>query len=422
MLEPYTNTNSGLHYDLRLELDPPNHYIAVTGSLAYHSPQAGLERARFYLHRQFNIQRIEGRRVEGYHFETAPESGIYLLPQAGILDIYFSPSLGKHETVLIQFEYQGIITDWPAESANVVTPGWAELGLYLPWFPFQYNGAPSSLTFTLKVACPPEYHVSSYGPYAQEDGAWYFNWPHLTNDIVVVAGDNLKPHLFESDTNRVFLNSATLNDDTSLKVGEDMLWVLERFSGWFGPTRPAEFTLIESPRSLGGGYARRGMVVLSGLSDHEYLEQREAYLRYLAHEAAHAWWWEAPSGTWEDWLNESFAEYSGLLAVRERNGVEIFEQFLSRKKERSPDALPLWGFDRNDVSTPEKQALVERILYDKGPLLLHALAERIGYQRFLELCRARLWSGVTDTSHFLDLLEEIEDSETRIWMEKLLKT
>lgn len=422
MLEPYTDTNSGLHYDLRLDLDPPNHYVAVSGSIAYHSPQAGLERARFYLHRQFEIERIEGRRVLGYQFETSPESGIYLLPQAGILDIYFAPPLDKNETVLIQFEYRGVITDWPAESANVITPGWAELGLYLPWYPLQYNGVSSNLTFTLKVICPPGYQVGSYGSYAVEEGNWYFNWPHPTNDIVVVAGNSLQPRLFESDTNRVFLNSATFDEPASLKLGEDMLWVLERFSGWFGPTRPAEFTLIESPRSLGGGYARRGMVVLSGITGRDYLEQREAYLRYLAHEAAHAWWWEAPTDSWEDWLNESFAEYSGLLAVRERYGQETFERFITRKQERSADVLPLWQFDRDDVSTPEKQAFVEHILYDKGPLLLHGLAERISYQRFLELCRARLWSGVTDTRHFLDLLEEIEDLDTREWMENLLKT
>jgi len=422
MQEPYSDTNAGLHYDLRLDIDPPLNFISVSGTLAYHSPQARLERARFYLHRQFTIRRLEGRRVLGYHYETSLESGNYFLPQAGLLDIYFNPPLGWHETVLIGFEYQGTITDWPAESANVVTPSWTELGMYLPWFPLQYNGSPSNLTFTLKVACPPEYQVGSYGPSALEEGTWYFNWPHSTNDIVVVAGTSLEPRLFESDTNRVILNTATFDEPSSARIGEDMLWVLERLSGWFGPTRPSEFTLIESPRALGGGYARRGLVVLGGLNDHDYTNQREAYLRYLAHEAAHGWWWEAPANSWEDWLNESFAEYSGLLAVRERYGAETFDQFIDRKRGRSLDILPLWEFDRTDASAPEKQAIVERLLYDKGPLLLHELAERIGYQRFLELCRAMLWSGVANTRHFLDLLEEVEDHETRLWMEKALKS
>ncbi len=428
MEPPYSDTNSGLHYDLHLNLDPQAHFVAVTGSLAYHSPLDRLERARFYLHRQFEIQRIIGQRILGYQYETNPSAVPYQLPQAGILDIYFTPFLRKHETALIQFAYQGYITDWPAESANIITTDWAELGMYLPWFPLQYSGASSNLTFTLKVTCPPEYQVSSFGRSALEDGSWYYNWSHPTSDIVVAAGLDLQLRLFESDTNRVYVHSTTLQEKAATKLGEELLWVLERYSGWFGPIRPAEFTLIESPRTLGGGYARRGLVVLSGINDRDTLEQPGAFLRYLGHEAAHGWWWEAPTDSWEDWLNESFAEYSSLLAVRERYGVEIFERFLDRKRASAPQDIPLWEFDRTGSSTTggnvivEKQVFVERMLFDKGPLLLHELAERIGNLRFLELCRAMLWSGVTDTGHFLNLLEEVENQETRRWMENRLKT
>jgi hypothetical protein len=239
---------------------------------------------------------------------------------------------------------------------------------------------------------------------------------------VVAVGRSLQPRVFESDTNRVFLSTTSFDEASAARLGEDVLWTLERFSGWFGPTRPADFTLIESPRALGGGYARRGLVVLSGMNSGDFLTQRELYLRSLAHEAAHAWWWEAPTTSWEDWLNESFAEYSALLALRERFGPEIFERFLERKRERAAGAPPLWGFDRGDTTTPEKQAAVERVLYDKGPLLLHELADRLEIGRFLEFCRARIWSGVIQTGHLLDLLEELDGTETRAWFETRLRS
>ena len=303
----------------------------------------------------------------------------------------------------------------------MITPAWAELGLYLPWFPLQFDNKPSDLTFTLKVITPPGFQVSSFGRSEQLDGAYYFNWPHPTNEIVVAAGPNLQTRLFESETSRVILATSTFGEQATGLLGEDMLWVLERLSGWFGPVRPGEFTLIESPRPLGGGYSRRGMAVLGGLSEEDYLTQRPGFLRYLAHEAAHSWWWEAPTLTWEDWLNESFAEYSALLALRERHGPEIFDRALEKKRERVPEGLPLWEFERADTTTPEKQAVVERLLYDKGPLLLHELAQRISLPRFLELCRARLWSGVTDTEHLLALLEELEDPASRQWLENQLR-
>lgn len=418
---PYSDTNAGLHYDLALDLDPRTGEIAVRGSAAYHSPLPRLERARFYLHRQFEIQRVEGARVLGYQFEELNGPGLPFSPQAATLDVYFDPPLDRDETALINFEYSGIISQWSPESANRIVPDWAELGLYLPWFPFQYSGEPAGLTFTLKVRVPDGYQVASLGPSSYENGVWFFNWPHATTDIVVVASPDLKTRALVSAPNQVFLHTVSFSDEAAARLGEDMLWTLERFSGWFGPTRPADFTLIESPRALGGGYARRGLVVLAALNERDYAGQRQAYLRYLAHEAAHAWWWEAPTASWEDWLNESFAEYSALLAVRERFGDEAYQRFIERKRERGGDSLPLWGFERADISTLEKQAMVERVLYDEGALLLHDLAERIGQARFLAFCRARLWSGVERTEHLLDLLEEVEDADTRRWMEIRLR-
>lgn len=415
-----TETNAGLHYDLFLDLDPRRKSIAVTGSLAYHSPQNRLERARFYLNSQFVIKRVFGRRISGYHFESAPQSGEVEGPQTGILDVYFHPPLKRSETALIQFEYRGSHIELPAESANMITVDWVELGKQLPWYPIQGPGAQKDLTFTLKVDCPAGYQVGSYGEYTLQDSSWLFNWPYPTTDIVVTAGTSLETHAFESEANRVYLSSATFTDAAVDQLGGDLLWILERYSGWFGPTRPSGFTLIESPRSLGGGYSHRGLVVLSGINELEYLGQREAYIRYLAHEAAHTWWWEAPTNTWEDWLNESFAEYSALLIIRERFGQDTYERFLERKRERLPQSIPILGFNRADISTPNQQISAERVLYDQGPLLLHELAERLGYNRFLELCRARLWSGVTSTAHFLDLLAEIESDAEREWFEKKL--
>ncbi len=422
-MEPaYSDTNTGLHYDLRLEVDPRTNFIAVSGSLAYHAPRNRLERARFYLNRQFTVTRLEGRRVMGYQFELYDTPHLPAISQAGVLDVYFNPPLHQNETALIQFDYHGNLSEWPPESANIISPDWVEMGLYLPWFPLQIDESPANLTFTLRVTLPAGYQAGSYGPYVFKDGAWFFNWPYPTSDIVVVGGQSIEPRVYTSEPNHVFLYTTTFSDASSAQLGEDMLWTLERFSGWFGPIRPTDFTLIESPRPLGGGYARRGLVVLAGLNERDYLGQREAYLRYLAHETAHAWWWDAPTGTWEDWLNESFAEYSALLAVRERFGQETFDQFLERKRERTSQNLSFWGFDRADNPTPEKQAAVEHLLYDKGPLLLNDLAEKIGIPRFLELCRARLWSGVITTEHLLDLLEEVENRDIRDWFEHQLKS
>jgi hypothetical protein len=359
------------------------------------------------------------------------------LANSGTLDVHFDPPLAANAAAMIQFAFEGRLA--------LPSRDWVELNLPLAWYPVAaLNGASAfspegegpirldgsgsaaaDLTFTLQVSCPAGYAPGSLGAVSQHDDTWHFDWPHPTNDIVVVVGRHMRSRSYESESNRVQLHSVSLGDEAAGLLGEDLLWALERFSGWFGPVRPAEFTVIQSPRARGQGYARRGLVVLADLSEQDYLDQREEYLRCMAHEAAHTWWWAAPSASWEDWLNESFAEYSALMVIRERYGLDIFNQRLEQKRaqvHQRAASLPLWGFDRTDTTTAEKLALVEAQLYHKGPLLLHDLAERIGRRRFIDLCRAMQWSEVRSTAHFLDLLEEVEDSAIRGWLEDTLKT
>src|SRR5574338_298490 len=172
---PYSDTNDGLHYDLTLYLDPRAGRLTVQGSAAYRAPLARLERARFYLHRQFEIERVEGRRVLGYLFENHEPAGLTFSPEASTLDVYFDPPLRKGQTALIEFVYCGKINAWPPESPNSVSPNWTELGLYLPWFPFQFDGARGVLAFPLKVRAPEFFQVASLGVPETSSGEWYFN-------------------------------------------------------------------------------------------------------------------------------------------------------------------------------------------------------------------------------------------------------
>jgi len=428
VMDLFSTQGTRLHYDLKLELAPISQYVAISGSLVYHAPADQTDRARFYLHHQLSIRTLTGRRVLGYHLERVPEDPFpdFLADHAAQLDIYFDPPLSAGETALIQFEYYGNLTQWSEDSANIISPEWVEIGRPMAWYPLLYNGSPASLTYSLQATILPgrgvtSYQAASLGTSTDQSGIAYFNWPYLTDDIVLVASPDLCSRLFESEANRVRVHHTAVNDSMAQLAGEDLLWTLERLAGWFGPVRPEEFTLVVSPRAQGGNYACRGLVVLTGIHEHEYLDQQESHLSYLAHEAAHTWWWSAPSNSWHSWLNESFAEYSALMAVRERFGQAALNRRLEHKREMSAGISPLWQFDCQPSTNPDKQQAMEAQLYHQGPLLLHQLAERVSNRRFLDLCRSMQWAGVQDTVHFLELLEELEDKATRDWMEQAMK-
>ena len=169
-----------------------------------------------------------------------------------------------------------------------------------------------------------------------------------------------------------------------------------------------------------GGYARPGLIILGGLEDEGYSEHREGWFRYVSHEAAHLWWTGAPVDSWEDWLNESFAEYVALLAIREVFGEQSYQRRLDEKRDRSEGVPEIWGLKRNG-STEEENREIEIVLYSKGPVLLGELSDKITDSRFIGLCREMVSQEATSTQQFLDLLRNRESSEVSDWFEKMLR-
>jgi len=118
---------------------------------------------------------------------------------------------------------------------------------------------------------------------------------------------------------------------------------------------------------------------------------------------------------WEDWLNESFAEYSALLILRELHSNEVFNSRIAIKINESENTPAIWGMSRNDPHAQE-------VLYSKGVVLLNELEQKIGSDNFFELCRLRIANQINTTSDLLNLLNEIGGKEISNWLEQSLKS
>jgi aminopeptidase N len=130
----------------------------------------------------------------------------------------------------------------------------------------------------------------------------------------------------------------------------------------------------------------------------------------------------APADSWEDWLNEGFAEYSALLVIKEMFGDQALRKWIEGKKIAIKDTPPIWGFDRNNMNAAGGPDIIEANLYSKGPVLLQLLSERIGDEKFRALCKKMIKSSTSSTVDFLTLLENIQGNEVRSWFEDLLKS
>ncbi|MFO7769368.1 MAG: hypothetical protein R6W82_10505 [bacterium] len=396
------------HYSLKLGLDPAGQHLSVDGELLFLVPNEGMEEAVFFLHRQLDVERIEGDQVLAWGEDRETEVPRLGMPDARWLKVQFEEPLLEGQAVRLEFSYQGELTEWNPLSPNVLTGDWIELGLYLPWFPL--NDGYGDFTWDLQVLCEEGWEVRSAGDWQRSEhgegiDSWQFAWEEPVNDIVVVASPDLKSASRSEGEIGVDIHYATLTDSTAALMASDMLIALDAFSGWLQEDPPGRLAIVESPRERGGGYARRGIIVLGGMEDAAYRGNREGYYRYLAHESAHLWWYRAPHHSWEDWLNEGFAEYFALRAIRDRFGEGAFQRRLEEKRESAQAAPPIRGLDRLDRSTPAKARGIQAALYDLAPLLLHQLEEEIGTERFLAVCRDMLEEEAGLTASFLGILE-----------------
>ena len=135
----------------------------------------------------------------------------------------------------------------------------------------------------------------------------------------------------------------------------------------------------------------------------------------IAHEIAHFWWNGAVTTTWEDWLNEAFAEYSMLLYIRERIGLEKFQKQVEEYKSKIKNLPPIWGIERN---SPEAYS----VLYEKGSIILYEMEEKVGKDLFLNFLKEVLETKIKTTEDLLNLVEEKFSVEIRSWLENKLKT
>ena len=167
----------------------------------------------------------------------------------------------------------------------------------------------------------------------------------------------------------------------------------------FGPYPFFELHIVEVPE-YGYGIAPPGMVLLTTEAYKPYGSSLAAYLSRginsrLAHEIAHHWFGHKTMITHprDAWLNESFAEYASGLAMgaldlkggrkvmgfREmvvawRNGAEAVE-----------DAGSILG--ATQVSGDLAYEHYFRLLYERGPTLLHMLRSTVGDRQFEAMVR-----------------------------------
>jgi len=232
----------------------------------------------------------------------------------------------------------------------------------------------------------------------KKDKPWY--------EVLVIAGKDLKE--WEYDQNIILIGSQEIADSTFQSIGKKVKNSIDMLNGYFGMSDPIiSFKVVlrnTSRDELGYQYNRRDMII-TGTDFNDYGN--------FSHEVAHYWWSKANFIN-EPWINESFANYSMYLVLKEFDS-EDYQRLLGSNRELSKNAIPVAS-----ASLFAKDSY--HSYYHKGAIHLIDLEEKIGSELMRQLLSSCVEKKINTTENFLQELEKLSNKENRIFFEGLLKS
>lgn len=198
-----------------------------------------------------------------------------------------------------------------------------ETGLYKAWFPLNFSYS----QFPFRVSLDGLTHQVAGNGIVQIK----YKRILLTNhgesiDIVLMTSPSLSTKTFKAADSQIqfifFENSQDVESKLEEFVNKTLVTYQNAFSSNTSDTQMLQFAFV--PRKSGPSYSRNGFAVLTQSEE----PMSPLFVKTLAHEIAHFCWNKAATDNWQDWLNESFAEFSALMAIEHIFGKEMKDKFL----------------------------------------------------------------------------------------------
>jgi hypothetical protein len=377
------------HYDIKARLDPKAQTIAADIAITLPAREVGRETA-FVLGDWMKIERIDGGSGAKVRIEPTDK------PFKGLNRIVFTWSRPPKAPVTLHFRYSGS-THAAADKPTLNPREGFELGFEDGWAPVRPN---FNLQFTADAdieGVPPDEVAVAQGQVR-----------HVGNRLVIHRGFEDLDMPFSALTGlrkaagpSVEVYARDLDGPQASVYRKVAGPIVAYYSKLFTPLPPSALParLVILPRQ-GAAYERRAYIsIADGTEELKKLGHFEDWqlAATVAHEFAHGWWSKGDPLTEDNWLNESFAEYSSLRFTEATAGPDALKQRLDRKREPAKTAGPIIGRGR-----PSKAAS-----YAKGPLLLFDLDKEIGREKMDRLLRVLGRNPPTKTAQFLHALAEV---------------
>lgn len=286
-----------------------------------------------------------------------------------------------------------------------------ELSGHSWWLPFRTHQEYEMVDYTLAVRVPPAYQVRSTTPaLRQRRGQWLFRGRTSNVEITALVARQFQEMVSASApvVTVAKAGAALTRPDTALlhKAAAIIAFYnrtigrqdsIARFTVFLPGTKRDAFGLLDNATVI-------------TYPDFDVAERE--YVMILAHEISHKWWGYGSFHDYNDWLNEAFATYSSLLYLQAIGDTTGFREEYARRAETTANTPAILGFDRDKY----EPAMYRRVVYNKGTVVLAALHQRVGTDRFYALLAATAARKTSTTAAFLEIVEQTAGADTRAWL------
>lgn len=306
---------------------------------------------------------IEGITINGSQAEWDIEDvDMAFIPEAKKLILKYSKVSNEPEIII--FSIKGSI-DIIKYDINQISDKYIELNLYSPWYPVATDLRKAKADIDI-------YGIDDFyllKGNKKSNGTWNLSFEELDFYIIAFLSPWIKEIKFEYGV----VNLIGRKENKVIPIIEDGIRdILGFYNNIFKKVVDVNLDIVIAPREKGSGYCRENLIVMT-----EARLSKEKYERFLAHELSHLWFIGAEVLSWEDWLNESFAEYISLLYIEKKYGRSTYEEAINKLREYTKKCPPIKDSDRNSEEG-------SKIRY-KGTILLHEMRELFGLDSMYEV-------------------------------------
>jgi hypothetical protein len=290
----------------------------------------------------------------------------------------------EHKINQLFLSYHGTVNGW----YNILTDEIKALSFYSVWYPQEF---PFEITQDETIIENSENLYIVKGVFDSENKTWRYGGKGFDPFNIIAYEKSVLKNISND-----YLSIYCVDEDIVkyAKKAEEVYKDIINFYNGILFTRKElpklDIACVSPALKTSGGYQRKGLMFTTDLGDDNL------YITWLlAHETAHNWCQGANAFLWEDWLNETTAEWSFLLYALNINNDELFKWSIDSKIKRI-SKYP--AIKTTDGSRPQG-------VHDKGTLLFYDIYKKYGKDIVTKMVRIFTELEIKDTENFIKTVE-----------------